>query len=454
MSHFPPRFSILCLVVGLLSQVFGQTPASKRAPIDSLNPGKSIGDAVQEKPGTVQTLRIPKELIPPAPALTPEEALKTFEVAPGFRIELVVAEPLIEDPVDMQFDADGRLWVLEMRGYLNDIDGTTETEPTGRIVILRDTDGDGRMDQRTVFAEKMVMPRALCLVADGALVGVPPHLFFMRDTDGDGVADKREDVLASFGLPTTSNMASIAYHPARGPNSPTWSMDNWINFASYTTRLRYRTGKFERGATSLKGQWGLTQDNTGRMFFNTNHDYLQTDLVPGHYLLRNANQTRPYGTSITLGANQEVWPIRVNPGTNRAYREEETRADGRLRVYTAACGPMIYRGSLFPAEYRGNAFICEPAGNLIRRSVLVDTAGQLTAINAYDQREFIASTDERFRPVKLKSGPDGALYVVDFYRGIIEHPLTYSSYMIQQIRDRDLDKHVHLGRIYRIAPEG
>ena len=131
-----------------------------------------IGDRL-DKAGVVQSPIVPKELIPPAPVLTPEQALESFQVAPGFRVELVAAEPLVGDPVAMAFDPEGRLWVVEMRSYMPDLDGNHEDQPTGRVVILTDTDRDGRMDKSEVFLDGIIMPRAISLVHGGALIGAP-----------------------------------------------------------------------------------------------------------------------------------------------------------------------------------------------------------------------------------------------------------------------------------------
>src|SRR5258707_297574 len=144
-----------------------------------------IGDRA-DKAGEVQKSLVPADQIPPAPALTPEEAMKSFKLAPGFKLELAACEPLVEDPVAIAFGPDGRLWVVEMRGYMTDLDGTGEDQPVGRVVVLRDRDGDGRYDESTVFADGLVLPRAIALVGDGALIGAPPELTFWRDTDGDG----------------------------------------------------------------------------------------------------------------------------------------------------------------------------------------------------------------------------------------------------------------------------
>ncbi|MBL9189599.1 MAG: c-type cytochrome [Opitutaceae bacterium] len=382
--------------------------------------------------------------IPPAPILTAEQALKTFTIAKGFRIEAVATEPLLGDPIAMQFGPDGRLWVVEMRGYMHDVDGKGEDQPIGNIAVLADTDGDGRFDKRTVFASGLVMPRALSLVGDGVLVAEPPKLWFMRDTNGDGVADQKTEVAADY-APTNNH--------EHNANGLAWLLDNWIYSANSTARFRYEGGvKFTRESTITRGQWGITQDDTGRPYYNSNSDPLRFDAVPSAYLRRN-----PYfsatGTAVQIvPARLPVYPGRVTPGVNRGYQILDK--EGKITAVTATCGPVIYRGTLFPAEFRGDAFIAEPSANLVKRITLTEKDGALKGANAYEGAEFLTSTDERFRPVNLFNGPDGALYVVDMYRGILQHKTYVTSFLRKQIEERGLADGIGLGRIWRIVPEG
>ena len=411
-----------------------------------------VSAQIGDKAGEAQPPIVPKDLIPASPALSAEEEAKTFKLAPGFKVELVASEPLVGDPVAAQFGPDGRLWVVEMRSYMPDLDGTHEDQPTGRVVILTDTDGDGKMDRSEVFLDQLVMPRAICLVADGALIGAPPNLWYCPDKNRDGKADSKVDVAVDFGIQVDPARPELA-NPERAPNSPLWSLDNWIYCGAYAARFRYRDGTFERAVSSFRGQWGLTQDDWGHLFHNSNSDHLRADIAPSHYLIRNAHFPRPTGANVKVAAEQFVWPIRVNPGINRGYRPEMLR-DFKLKEFTAACAPWIYRGDLFAKEFYGNAFICEPAGNLIKRDLLSADGGTLSAREAYHEQEFFASTDERFRPVNLTTGPDGALYVVDFYRGVIQHRISLTSYLRQQSEDRGLAQPRGLGRIWRIVPDG
>jgi mono/diheme cytochrome c family protein/glucose/arabinose dehydrogenase len=394
--------------------------------------------------------------LPPPPVLTPEETIKTFKLPPGFKAEVVASEPMIEAPVAISWDDQGRLYVCEMRGYMHDVDGTGEDQPIGRVSRLEDIDGDGKMDKATVFADNLVMPRAVMALGDGAIINEPPNLVWYRDTDGDGVADKKEIV--------SDRYATKGGQPEHMANSPTWLMDNWITSAGYGYRFRFKDGQFQRDDSAAAGQWGLTQDDWGRRYTNSNSDLLRADLVPPGYYLRNPRLMSRTGLLFQVMKTQTVWPARPNPGVNRGYIEDAKkpdgtmgkgtlRADGRLQSVTGTCGPAIYRGDLFPKEFRGNAFIPEPCGNLVKRLILSETNGEVIGKNAYEGSEFLTSTDERFRPVNAYTGPDGALYIVDMARGIIQHKGFLTYYLVANIQERKLETPFNLGRIYRIVPD-
>lgn len=388
---------------------------------------------------------LPADLkVPPAPVRTAAEEAATFKLAPGFRAELVAADPLVGDPIAMQFGPDGRLWVLEMRGYMPNVEGKGEDAPICVVATLTDTDGDGRYDKRVVFADKLVMPRAISLVGDGLLIAEPPKLWFARDANGDGVADERKEIAADYG--NTNN-------PEHNANGLMWALDNWIYSANYTARFRWLgDGKFAREATITRGQWGIAQDDVGRIFYNSNSDPLRHDAVPAAYLKRNPGYDAAGANVQLVPGNLRIWPSRMTPGVNRGYRTLD--AEFKLTSMTAASAAVVYRGTLFPNEFYGDAFVPEPSANLIKRIKLTEKDGVLTGANAYEGAEFLTSTDERFRPVSLYNGPDGALYVVDMYRGILQHRIYITSFLRKQIEERGLDKGLGLGRIWRIVPEG
>lgn len=383
------------------------------------------------------------KLPPPAP-LTPAEALKTFKLPPGFKIEIVAAEPLVEAPIAMSFDDQGRLYVVEMRGYMHDVEGAGEDEPLGRVKLLEDSDGDGIMDKGTIFVDKLVLPRAVMTVAGGVLVAEPPNLVFYRDTNGDGMADEKKIIATDF--------AAKGGQPEHMANGPMWVLDNWIYSSNYRTRFRYERGKWISDRTSVRGQWGLTQDDYGRLYYNFNSDLLRGDMIPSHYYDRNPNYTSSAGLGIQVMRDQTVWPSHPTPGVNRGY-DGSLREDGTLKLCTATCGPGIYRGDLFPKDFYGNAFIPEPSANLVKRVLLTESNGVVSAKNAYEGREFLTSTDERFRPINAYTGPDGALYIVDMYRGLLQHKSFLTHYLVANIKQRQLEQPINQGRIYRIIPE-
>ncbi len=371
---------------------------------------------------------------PPAPVVPPDKALETFRLAPGFRIELIAAEPLIHDPIAFAFDGDSRLFVIEMRGFMPDLEGKGENAPVGRVVMLEDTDGDGKMDRSTVVIDGLIQPRAIAVAMGGLLVAEPPNLWFYKDgrkTLADG------------------SYCAARSNPEHSANGLLPAIDNWYYNAESSWRYRYVGGQWVRSHTRFRGQWGMTQDDLGRLFFNHNTIFLRGDLVPCYSA--QAHSRISTTVSIDLMKDLTTWPVRPTPGVNRGYRPGVLRPDGTIAETNSACAPVVNRGDALPADCRGNVFACDPSGNLVKRLILDVQPERIVARNAYDKSEFLASTDERFRPVFLGIGPDGALYIADMYRGIIQHGAYMTSFLRGQIQSRGLDKPIGLGRIYRIV---
>jgi putative membrane-bound dehydrogenase-like protein len=381
--------------------------------------------------------------------LSPEEAQKHFRLPPGLRIELVAAEPDVESPVAIAFDEDGRLWVVEMRDYPN---GPAKGEsPQGRIRILEDRDGTGRYRHKSFFAEKLLFANGVLPWNQGAIVTAAPHILYLGDTKGTGVADQREVLFEGF---ATQNPQLRVSHPILG-------IDNWIyvanglrggqikrtgkndpplNVSGMDFRFNPNDERYE--AVSGMGQFGNTFDDWGRRFVCTNRNHLVPIVLPNHYVKRNPFLAvpEPKRDNQSLGGAAKVYPLSRNFTTSTLH----------LGTFTASCGVTIYRGSLLPAEFRGCAFTCEPTGNLVHQEVLTPDGAGFAWKPLREGVEFLATPDDWCRPVSLANGPDGALYVVDMYRAVIEHP----EFMPPELKNRpDLLLGKDKGRIWRIVPE-
>jgi mono/diheme cytochrome c family protein/glucose/arabinose dehydrogenase len=394
----------------------------------------------------------PGVLTPPDHSLPllPEDALKTFSMPPGYRLELVASEPMIQEPVAIDWDLDGRLWAVEMPGFMANITGSNELDPIGRVVVLEDANGDGKMDKRTVFADGLVLARSLKVLDRGVLVAEPPNVWLMRDTDGDLRMDTKQLVTNRYGRREGD--------PQNNANGFDWSLDNRMHTAGQAdVELRLKNGSFEVEPTLQRGEWGVTHDDAGRIYRNTNESALHVDLVQTPYFARNPGLLRTRGSYERLADSNPginvIWPVRPNPGTNRAYQVGIDRADGTLERFTAVCAPIVYRGDRLPADLYGNVFVADPAANIVSRLVVADDGTKLIARRAYERGEFLASTDERFRPVYISNAPDGTLYIADLYRGIIEHRLSLTVYLRDYILGKRLDQHTGFGRIYRVVHE-
>jgi mono/diheme cytochrome c family protein/glucose/arabinose dehydrogenase len=377
--------------------------------------------------------------LPPTAPLSPQEEIRTMEIPPGYRVECVAAEPLVHDPIAMSIDPDGRLWVCEMRGFMPDLNEMNEMKPVGTVSVLEDTDGDGVFDKSTVFVDKLVLPRAVCWTTDGLLVAENGHIWLCRDTKG--------------GLHCDEKTLIAEYYPGNlehALNGLVPMLDNWLYCANASMKFRKVDGKWQKESTAPRGQWGITQDDHGYLVYNVNAQLIRGDLIPCYSL--NAKSTNPL-VNAQLFKEQQVWPIRPNPGINRGYLASFLRPDGTMIEANADCGPVVYRGDNLPSELKGNVFIPEPAGNLVRRQIIIDDHGIKTSQNAYDKKEFIASTDERFRPVNMYNAPDGTMYLVDMYRGVIQDGAFITDYLVKDSKDRGLEKPIGLGRIFRIAHE-
>jgi mono/diheme cytochrome c family protein len=402
-----------------------------------------------DRAGEKQSAQIPADKIPPAPPLAPAEALKRFKVPDEFAIQLVASEPMVVNPVMVRWDASGRLWVLEMRSFMPNSAGEDEVQAVSQVAILHDDDGDGRMDRKTVFIDNLVMPRAMAFTRNGVLICEPPELHYYPILAGDKPGNRItiDPEYAPHAAPVDGKM-----NVEHAANGLVRGLDNWFYNAKSTSRYRHLDDEWKKESTYFKGQWGISQDNYGRLAFNSNSDHFRLEPIPSNYLQRNPFH-RGATYSIQPLPNQTVWPGRMNPGVNRAYKPGFLRPNGTIKGFTGASSIAIYRGAHFPENFIGDAFVPEPCGNLLRRDDVTERSGVITAVNPYakQQTEFLTSTDEIFRPVNAHMGPDGALYLVDMYHGIIQHHAHLTTYLRKQSESRGLDKVTDFGRIYRIV---
>jgi putative membrane-bound dehydrogenase-like protein len=397
----------------------------------------------------------------------PKEALATFTVAPGFRLEQVTAEPLVADPIALAFDENGRLYVVEMRGYSENRD-----ENLSRIRLLEDSDGDGRFEKSTIFAEGLAWPTAIHCWQGGVLVADAPDILYFKDTTGDNKADERKVLFTGF---SRSNVQGLL-------NSFTWGLDNRIYGATSSsggqvtpvddiprppTLLRGRDFAIEpRGMTMVPvsggAQHGLSINNWGERFVSSNSDHIQQVMYEDRYLGRNPYLAAPPprrsiaadGPQADVFRTSPIEPWRIIRTRLRMQKIVPGIVEGGGRAagyFTGATGATIYRGDAWPAEWQGLAIVGDVGSNLVHRKRLTQQGIGYVATRIDEKSEFVASSDNWFRPVQFANAPDGTLYICDMYREVIEHPASIPPLLKQHL---DLTSGRDRGRIYRVVPAG
>jgi putative membrane-bound dehydrogenase-like protein len=429
--------------------------------------------------------------------LAPEESRRSFQVPKGFAVELVASEPLLAEPTGLCFDARGRLFVCELHGYNRDgyydiielnkrgvldkavrrIPATKEAEQRaaketyGTIKLLESSKGDGRFDRATVFADFLPPCYGVIPAEDGVIAICAPSIVFLADRDGDGKAEVREELFSGFGIGELWTRIS----------NPRWGLDNWIYAAAGATsggtirgphlkkevKLGNTCFRFKPDGSQLEpvsggsAGFGLAFDDWGDRFLVTNQQHaLFVAPLPFQAQARNpfAAAVNPIKNICTYGHPAKLFPT-SKPDPWRRRRGEQPEwvkfygaAETSAGLFTSACAPTIYQADLFPEEYRGNHYSCEPAQNLIHRCVLEPKGAGYTVRRAEEGKEFLTTTDNWFRPVNLAVGPEGALYVVDMYREIIEDYSALPRYLQQQYVE-GLRNGFDKGRIWRIVPD-
>ena len=395
----------------------------------------------------------------------PADALSTFQVVDGFQIQQVAADSLVNSPVAIEWDANGFLYVCEMRGYSEDKD-----EGISRISRLEDTNGDGVFDKSTVFVDGLLWPTGIFPFDGGLFVGDAPNLYFYADEDGDGKADSKKTVLSGFG---TSNVQGLF-------NSFRWGLDNRIHIATSSSGGQLKRGPddkpvnirgrdvafdprtYEFELTSGAAQHGMCFDDWGRKFVSSNSNHLQQVMYEDRYLARNPWLSAPSARISIAADGPQAEVYRISPvepwrivrtrlrvsGTVKGPVEGGGRAAG---YFTGATGVTIYRGDAWPKKWKGLAIIGDVGSNLVHRKRLEPNGLEFIGKRIDPQSEFVASSDIWFRPAQFANAPDGSLHVIDVYREVIEHPLSLPPMIKKHL---DLTSGRNRGRIYRIIPNG
>ena len=409
-----------------------------------------------------------KEL-PRIKPLDPAAALASFRIHPGFRLDPVAVEPLVTDPVSVCYDADGRLYVVEMRGY-----PYPEKTPSGNVTRLDDRDGDGRFETRTIFVDGLSWPTGIVPYDGGVFIAVAPEIIYAKDTSGDGVADVKKVVFTGFG---TENVQGLL-------NGLFWGSDGWIYGVASSNggtihnesrpdaeavSVRGRDFRFKPDGSAFEaisggGQFGHTFDDWGHRFTCNNSNHIRQIVVPAYYLDRNPAFLPPpaildiaaEGPAAPVFRISQAEPWRVvrtrqraaDPVLSRRLPPTELVATG---FFTSATGVTIYRGSAYPPEFRGNLFVGDVGGNLVHRKLIAGAGATFIATRADANREFLASTDNWFRPVNFANTPDGTLLIIDMYRETIEHPFSIPEPIKKHL---DLTSGKDRGRLYNLVYTG
>lgn len=414
------------------------------------------------KPGLEQKIvdevkrQVPAAFVPPpgtqgVPAKSPEESRRAINVDPRFEVELVAAEPLVDDPVAIDFGPDRRLWVAEMANYA--FEPQAEFKQTGRVKFLTDSNSDGQYDQATLFLEGLRFPTDVKVWRDGVLICDAPDILFAKDTDNDGKADIVEKKYTGF---TTHN-------PHARVNSLRWGLDNWLhgsgglfggviqNDRGETINLGARDFRISPDSGKLEPATGNTQQGRSRDDFDNWYGCDNGTLIRHYPIVDEYTRRNPY---VATPPTQVFAHLDADPGKLFPAGELVTfKLSGPPGRPTSACGLEIYRDRLLGDEFYGNSFTCEPVNQLVHRIVVGKQGIVATGKRADEEqdREFLTSTDKWFRPVQARTGPDGALWIVDMYRYVIEHPRWIPD---ETKADLNVFAGQGLGRIYRIVPKG
>jgi mono/diheme cytochrome c family protein len=438
-------FSLMLLSCSQNKPTFDLSPADRLDPNRMEGPYPLVGIPDVADMESPRWKGIDLSPVPPVMPLSAAQQKQTFILKPGYKIDPILTEPHIKEPAAIQFDGNGRMYVLELRSYMQDIDATGELFPTSRISRWEDKDNDGIYETGIVFLDSLIFPRFVVPFGPNTILSMESnedHVYKYTDTNNDGKADKKE--LFATGLGRSGNVEHQT-------SFLTWAMDNWMYSTYNSQRIRWTPdGVIKEPTGNPYGQWGVTQDNYGQVWFQDGAggvpQNFQFPLVYGNFQVKGQYQEGfrvPY--SLVKLADFE-------PGMR------ETKPDGSLNNVTGAAGNDVFRGDRLPKELVNQYFYGEPVGRIVRQ-VRSDKKEGLTFIqNQYidSESEFIQSTDPLFRPVDIATAPDGTMYIVDMYRGIIQEGnwTQEGSYLRTKLLQYQMDDIIENGRIWRVTYEG
>lgn len=435
----------------------------------------ALGVALFTTAGFAAAPELTREDLPRIAPTELKDVQKTFQIKPGFELQIAAAEPNVYDPIEIAFDENGRMFVVEMRDYSE----MRDVQPhLGRIRLLEDKDGDGVFETATVYADDLPWPTGVICYGGGIYVAATPDLLYLKDTNGDGKADVRKTVFTGYGIEKDRlNVQALV-------NCLRWGLDNRIhgqtagngglvrraddpNAKPISLNGRdflFNPRNHEMTTEAGGGQYGMAFDDHGRRYVCSNSRHIMTFMYDSRYADRNRffNMPAPLmdipvdgpAAEVFRTSPEEAWRVirtkwRVT-GVVQGIIEGGGRSSG---YFTSATGLSIYRGDAWPDEYRGDSFIADVGSNLLHRKKVRPQGVELVAERPADEQkvEFVTSTDLWFRPVELVNAPDGCLYLCDMYREVIEHPWSLPENIKKLI---DLNAGNDRGRIYRIAPTG
>ncbi len=407
-----------------------------------------------------------------AEPLSTAEALQSFQIAEGFHVELFASEPHVVDPVEMAFDENGGVYVAEL---LDNPEDPPSGEPAeSRIKYLEDSDGDGVIDRHTVFADQLLAVEGITPWDGGLIATAAPDILFLKDTDGDHKADIRKVLYTGFATPHVEGRLS----------NPRFGLDNWIYVVNHSypgkiasperpeeppVNVRSREFRFHpmRGlaeASTGDSQFGQALNEWGHWFISHNTVHLRHTVIPPGYLERNplltvedtAQDVSDHGRGdarVYPISRPQQWRVERTAAREKRYAETQPGRVERLGGYfTASCGVTAYLGDAFPEEFSGRIFVGEGNGNLVHCDILRPDGATYSASRWPRNKDFLASTDNWFRPVNFSNAPDGNLYVIDYYREFLEHPMFIPDAVKKRLK-MDFRAGDTLGRIYRIVPD-